>query len=239
MAVTPLRIELEASDCGVDSLGALWEPAAARRREGHTDRSALLLAHGAGAGPEHPLLAAISRGLAEAGLSVLRFRYPYRERMEREGTRRPPDRMSVLEAAHQAALAELERLAPRSRVLLAGKSMGGRVGSHLAAKGASCRGLVLIGYPLHPAGRPEKERSEHFPAIAQPALFLQGTRDALCELPRLARALERYGGRATLSVIEGADHDFKRPGRGGADAQAAARELVSRIDGWESATFPS
>jgi len=161
------------------------------------------------------------------------------ERAVREGRRLPPDRAPLLEAAHAAALAELERRVPgRPHVLLAGKSLGGRMGTHLAAKGADCAGLVLLGYPLHPAGKPERERSEHFPAIVQPALFLQGSRDALCDLELLRPALERFGGRATLRVIDRADHSFAVPRRTGRTAEDVRAELLAQVDAWERATFP-
>ncbi|HTF90970.1 MAG TPA: alpha/beta family hydrolase [Planctomycetota bacterium] len=198
----------------------------------------VLLAHGAGAGHDLPLLAALERSLSAARFEILSFHYPYMTRMRREGGRRPPDPMAVLEAAHERALSELSLLTGGRRALLVGKSMGGRVGSMIAAKGAPARGLVLVGYPLHPAKHPEKERSEHFRALAQPALFLSGTRDALCELPLLRRALRFYGGPATLEVIEGADHDFKRPGAGGRDPLAVADDLSRRIVAWVEATWP-
>ena len=165
-----------------------------------TGRCALLLAHGAGAPATHPFLETVARGLAARGLAVLRFHYPYAQRALREGRRRPPDRREVLESTHASALACLRTRFPDRRLVLAGKSMGGRMGTHLAAEGADCAGLVLMGYPLHPPGRPSKLRSEHFGAVAQPALFLQGTRDALCDLELLAPALELWGGPLTLHV---------------------------------------
>ena len=104
--------------------------------------------------------------------------------------------------------------------------------------GATALGLVLVGYPLHQAKSPDKERSDHFRALVQPALFLSGTRDALCELQRLTRALRFYGGLATLEVIEGADHDFQRAGPGGRDAAKNGADLARRITEWVEATWP-
>ena len=213
-------------------IDARWRPAADARPW------PVLFAHGAGAGHDLPLLSAVERALARARFEVLSFHYPYMKRMRREGRRRPPDPLSVLEAAHERALHELSSLRPDRRALLVGKSMGGRVGSLIAAKGAPALGLVLVGYPLHPAKNPEKERSEHFRALAQPALFLSGTRDALCELPRLKVALGFYGGPATLQLIEGADHDFNRPGPGGRDALACGEDLARHIVSWVEATWP-
>lgn len=104
--------------------------------------------------------------------------------------------------------------------------MGGRVASMLAAEGDECSHLVFFGYPLHPPGKPEKQRSEHFPALAQPALFLQGDRDALCDLELLGPALETFGGRTKLCVLEGADHDFALPRSSGRDRKDVMAELL-------------
>ncbi len=208
---------------------ARWRPhATARPRP-------VLLAHGAGAGHAHPLLAALELALATQRFDVLSFHYAYMTRMLREGRRRPPDPMERLEAVHDRALEELSKLRPGRRALLIGKSMGGRVGSHIAAKGASAAGLVLVGYPLHPAKVPQKQRSEHFRALVQPALFLSGTRDALCELPLLRRALASYGGPATLVEIEGADHDFAQRS---VSCDAAAAALARHISAWVDTTWP-
>lgn len=200
---------------------------------------AVLLAHGSGADMHSEFLAAMARGLADLGFGVLRFRYPYMELAARDGTRRPPDAIALLEAAHGAALSALVHMEPGERPLLAGKSLGGRIGTHLAAKGAETSGLVLLGYPLHPAGRPERERSDHFPALVQPALFVQGTRDALCELPRLRRALTHYGGQPTLALIEGADHSFEVLARSGRNRSEVLASILERIDAWERRTFPA
>ena len=144
----------------------------------------------------------------------------------------------MLEATHRAALATLRARFPKRRLLLAGKSMGGRIGSHLAAADADAAGLVLLGYPLHPPGRPERVRAEHFAAIAQPALFLQGTRDALGGVELLRRELEVFGGPVTLEVVEGADHDFRVPRALGRSREEVLDGLVGAIDAWERATFP-
>jgi predicted alpha/beta-hydrolase family hydrolase len=206
----------------------------ARERE-----RAVLLAHGAGAGPASPFMTAIAEGLAARGFAVLSFHYPYMELRARDGKQRAPDRAPLLEATHAAAARALERhFAPRARPLYAGKSLGGRMATHLAAKGADCAGLVLLGFPLHAPGRQASPRSEHFRAMVQPALFLQGTRDALCDLELLRRALSTYGGAATLEVIEGADHGFSVPKRSGRTDEQVWEELLERIDAWEQGAFP-
>ena len=180
----------------------------------------------------------VAEGLAERGLGCMRFQYPYMERQTREGGRRPPDAMKRIEDCHVRALLELERRAPDARVILAGKSMGGRASSYLAAKGQRCSGLVFLGYPLHPPGKPDKLRSEHFATICQPALFLQGTRDSLCDLELLKRELARWGGTATLEIVDGGDHSFAVPRSAGKSREEVLADLVERFDRWERFTFP-
>jgi len=233
-ATDPLQIEIPIEHPQLPSVtGWLRAPAPPARD------SLVLLAHGAGAPPESTFMTAMADGLAARGFVVLTFRYPYMELCARDGAQRGPDRAPLLEATHADALAALrEHAGPRRRILLAGKSLGGRMGTHLAAKGADVAGLILFGYPLHPPGRPERERSEHFPALVQPALFLQGTRDRLCDLALLRAALVRYGGTPRLEVIEGADHGFAVPKRSGRTDEDVRRELLERAAAWEAGTFP-
>lgn len=209
---------------------ALFEAAGARE-------TPILLAHGAGAGHLHPFMAALREALVRERFDVLAFHYPYMAATRVDGRRRPPDPAARLETAHLAALAELARLRPKARAMLVGKSMGGRIGSVIAAKGADARGLVLVGYPLHPKAKPDRLRSEHFRALVQPALFLSGTRDALCDLELLRGELRSYGGRAELEVVDGADHDFavasNRP-----DVAVRAADLVARIVAWSERHWP-
>lgn len=200
--------------------------------------SALLLANGAGYHLDAPWMAALAQGLVAHGFPVLRFNYLYKERSLREGRARPPDKSALLEEAHAAALAALAERAGARRLILAGKSLGGRMSTHLAAKGEHCAGLVLFGYPLHPPGRPDKPRSEHFAAIAQPALFLQGTRDEFAELELLRAALTRYGGQATLEVIADADHGFHVRKSSGRSDEEVRTFLLERVSRWELETFP-
>ncbi|MSR60829.1 MAG: hypothetical protein EXS08_00085 [Planctomycetes bacterium] len=208
------------------------------RPERDTRASALLLAHGAGYHLDSPWMVALGAGLAARGFAVMRFNYPYRERALREGKGGAPDRTPVLEQAHCAARAALAERVGAQRILLAGKSLGARVSTLVAAKGEPCAGLVLFGYPLHPPREPAKLRSEHFPALAQPALFLQGTRDEFAELELLRAALARYGGRATLEVIEGADHGFALLKRSGRTDEQVFEGLLDRVARWEAEEFP-
>ncbi len=217
-------------DAPVDSVGAILQsPSAASRAP------AVLFAHGAGAPMESDFMEATAAALVVEGLPVMRFRYAYTERAAREGKRRPPDRMPLLERVHRAALDALRERVPDRPVILAGKSMGGRVASHLAAEGVPCAGLAFFGYPLHPPGKPESLRSEHFPRIEAPSLFLQGTRDKLCDLALLEREVARYGAPHSVHVVEGGDHSFdvlKRSGRTETEVRA---EVVQAFVRWARA----
>ena len=206
--------------------GVLHAPA---RKPGGT---AILLAHGAGKGMESEFLITIAEGLARAGHAVLRFNYLYTERMAQGSNRRPPDRQPVLRSVHTLAFEHLRRRYPRRALILAGKSMGGRIGSYLAQAGVAAQGLVFFGYPLHAPGKPDKPRSDHFPEVRLPALFLTGTRDALCQLDRLEAALPTFGAPTELSLIEGANHDFKVPKALKRSRDEVLADLVARTDDW-------
>jgi predicted alpha/beta-hydrolase family hydrolase len=171
--------------------------------------AAVLLAHGAGVDMTSDFMADVATALAALDHPVLRFRYPYMERMATGESRRPPDRMPTLEACHLAAAMALAERTDQARPIFCGKSMGGRVGSHLVQAGVPCRGLAFLGYPLHPAGKRLKLRDDHFELLDVPALFLQGTRDKLAELDLLEHSLEKYAGEATLQIIDGANHGFQ------------------------------
>ena len=229
------RFSLPVDHPGIDEVSALFEePDAAIP----TRRSAFLLAHGAGFHMESPWMETVARGLVARGYPVLRFNYPYWERALREKKRRPPDPAPRLEEAHARAAAALRARAGDRRLILSGKSLGARMGSHLAAKGVLCHGLVFFGYPLHPPGKPDRLRSEHFAALVQPTLFLQGTRDPLCDLELLRRELRRFGGSVGLEVIEGADHSFRVPRSSGRSDDQVLEDLLDRTAAWEAAAFP-
>lgn len=160
----------------------------------------VLLAHGAGTNQENPNMVALRQGLAAAGHSVMTFNYPYTER----GSKRP-DRTERLVECHRAAADALH--ARTGEVFLAGRSMGGRMGTYLAAEGYSCRGLILYAYPLHPAGKPEKLRAAHLPDVVEPMLFFQGTRDPLSRMELFARHVEPLPN-VSVEILEGASHGF-------------------------------
>lgn len=137
----------------------------------------LLLAHGAGQGRDAPFMSQISAGLAAGGLRVFRFNFPYMSQMQASGKRRPPDRAPVLQAAFEAAIDALQQQGvSRQRLLIGGKSMGGRMASLIADKHAVA-GLVVYGYPFHPPGKPEKLRTDHLAGLRTPSLICQGERD--------------------------------------------------------------
>jgi predicted alpha/beta-hydrolase family hydrolase len=190
--------------------------------------SLLVLAHGAGAGMRHAFLEAVAGALARRRVGTLRFEFPY----QAAGGRRPDPRPVLVEAVCEA-VTEGARVAADLPLLAGGKSMGGRMASHAAAEGRidAARGLVFLGFPLHPAGRPGVERAAHLARVPQPMLFLQGTRDALADLALLRPICEKLGARARLHVIEDADHGFhvrKRSGRSDADV---IDELAAEISG--------
>lgn len=195
---------------------------------------AVLLAHGAGLPHDAPFMVAIAEGLGRRGLPVLRFDYPYASRMAREGRRFPPNRMPELEDTHRRALAELNRRLPERPVLLAGKSMGGRVSSLIAAAGAEAVGCAFLGYPLHPPKKPQNLRVDHFPDLRLPCLFLQGTRDALAPLASLRPHLETIPARVELHVVEGADHGYELPKRMGRAPEDVLDELSGTIASFAS-----
>jgi predicted alpha/beta-hydrolase family hydrolase len=165
----------------------------------------LILAHGAGAGHDHPWMTRVAKGLAERGVTVVTFNFPYMN----AGRRKPPDRGPVLEAAFAELWARMAAGAD-GRLFAGGKSMGGRIASQATASGAmqpTPAGLVFFGYPLHPPGKPEQRRDKHLPNVTPPILFLHGTRDPF-GTPDEMRALVAGLPHATLEVIEGGDHSL-------------------------------
>jgi hypothetical protein len=176
---------------------------------------AVLLAHGAGAGRGAPALVAAADALADAGVPSLRFDYPYRS-----AGRRAPDRPPVLEAATREAAALLARRTglPPERLVLGGRSMGGRICSMVASDADDplpALGLLLLGYPLQAMGKPERRRDEHFQRIGCPVLFVSGTRDSLAPKPALARAARKIRGSVTFEWLDTADHGFRPLKRSG------------------------
>ena len=194
-------------------------------------RALLVLAHGAGAGMRHPFLQAIADVLADQAVATLRYQFPYMNQRMR-GAR--PDPPSVAVATVRAAVAAAAEQAPDLPLFAGGKSFGGRMTSTAAAESPldRVRGLVFLGFPLHPPGRPGAARAAHLDRVTIPMLFLQGTRDTLAALDLMRPVCDHLGARATLHVVEGADHSFgvlKRSGRTNAEVVA---ELGAMISTW-------
>jgi len=199
-------------------------------------RVCYVLAHGAGAGMAHPFMAAVANGLAERGIATLRYQFPYMER----GSRRP----DVPKLAHdtvRAAVMEASRLVPNLALFAGGKSFGGRMTSQAqaAAPLPGVRGLVFLGFPLHPAGRPSDERGKHLFDAQIPMLFLQGTRDELANLQLLQSLGERLGSRATLKLFQDADHSFHVPARTGRNDSEIRTEMLDAFAKWIEMVIPA
>ncbi len=214
----PLRIAID-EQTSVSALLRVPAPASA----------CYVFAHGAGAGMSHPFMAAFAAGLAERGIATLRYQFAYMER----GSKRP-DVPKVAHAAVRAAVAEAAQRLPGTAMFAGGKSFGGRMTSQAQAVSPlpGVAGLVFVGFPLHPAGKPSDERAKHLSGIALPMLFLQGTRDELATLDLLRPVTSRLGERATLELFEDADHSFHvRARRGRTDAQVLAA-MLDATAGW-------
>jgi predicted alpha/beta-hydrolase family hydrolase len=194
----------------------------------------LVLAHGAGAGMHHPFMEHLARQLAERGVATFRYQFPYMQQR-----RKRPDPPAVLTATVQAAvLAASEAVSPMP-LFAGGKSLGGRMTSLAFADErsqlAQIRGLVFFGFPLHPAGRTGTQRAVHLVRVQLPMLFLQGTRDALADLTLVRPLCEQLAPRATLHVVEGADHSFHVPKRSGKTDAAVLSELARTAATWGTA----
>lgn len=198
--------------------------------------AALLLAHGAGAGQRSPFIVDVARAISGRGVDVATFDFLYMQRRKRV-----PDRAPLLEACYIAAIRCVRDAVATSRhaLFIGGKSMGGRIATQVAAADAALpvAGLVLLGYPLHPPGRPDRLRDAHLPAVKRPALFVQGSRDAFGTPDELGPILAGMSPRPTLHVVENGDHSFKVTGRKGTDRAAVHEEIQRTIVEWVTATM--
>ena len=192
----------------------------------------LVVAHGAGAGMEHPFLRGFTAALNDDGVATLRFNFPYRE-AGRKFPDRPPAAIAAWRAVMEAAAARSEG----EPLWAAGKSFGGRMASMAVAEGMPAAGLVYLGYPLHPPGKPEKLRDEHLYGLTLPMLFLQGSRDTFATPELLESVVARIGPAATLQWCEGGDHSFavagmkRAPEEVGAALAPAVTEFIRRHSG--------
>ena len=192
-------------------------------------RACYVFAHGAGAGMTHPFMAAVAEGFAERGIATLRYNFPYME----AGSKRP-DTPKVAHAAVREAVAEAARRMPGATLFAGGKSFGGRMTSQAQAAEAlpGVKGLVFVGFPLHPAGRPSIERAAHLAQVNVPMLFLQGTRDELADLALLRPVVAGIGTRATLETFDEADHSFHVPARTGRKDPEVRAALLDTAARW-------
>jgi predicted alpha/beta-hydrolase family hydrolase len=221
----PLTITLESGS----RVSALLQPA-------DDARACYVLAHGAGAGMEHPFMAAIANGLAERGIATLRYQFPYMEQRSKR-----PDSPKVAHATVRAAVEEAARRFPNVPLFAGGKSFGGRMTSQAQAGAplAGVRGLIFLGFPLHAAGRPSDERGAHLAEVRIPMVFLQGTRDALADLSLLKPLVEGLGKRATLTLFQDADHSFHVPARTGVKDSEVMTRVVDALAAWIDTSTPA
>lgn len=218
-----LRVPLRPPQAVAHTSAVLWQPAV------DVGGLGLVLGHGAGTDLTNPVLLAVGRGLAERGHPVLTFNFAYAE-----AGRKPPDPPARLESAFLDAISVARREMGGRELVLGGRSLGGRVASRLAAQGERCAGLVLLGYPLHAARRPERLRTDHWPALTVPTLFIQGDRDRLCDLKLLERERRKHLADidSRVHVVAGADHSFavrKADGRG---PSAVLEEIIGVVADW-------
>jgi predicted alpha/beta-hydrolase family hydrolase len=205
------------------STTAIGYPAAASNRAGVT----LILGHGAGADQTSGFIVEFATALAARGIDIVTFNFLYTER-----GRRIPDPNALLEACFRSVIEAVRRRIP-AKLAIGGKSMGGRIASQIAAAGAGeMAGLVFLGYPLHPPGRPDRLRATHLLDVRTPMLFVQGSRDAFGTPAELQPMVERLEPPADLYVVEGGDHSFKVPKRDGVGQQEVYRTVQDRIETW-------
>jgi uncharacterized protein len=224
MNLIPIRVEL--GDAG-DVSALLQVPP--------SPRTAFVFAHGAGAGMAHPFMADFAAALAARAVATLRFNFPSMDR----GSRRP-DTPAVAQATVRAAVDEARRRLPGIPLFAGGKSFGGRMSSQAQASAPlpQVRGLVFVGFPLHPAGKPSIERAAHLAQVDCPMLFLQGSRDALAEEARIAGVVRTLGSRATFVSVEDADHAFHVRARSGTDDATVLQAMADAVATWMFALPP-
>jgi uncharacterized protein len=220
MNAQPITIEI---DGGQKVSGLVQQP--------KMPRACYVLAHGAGAGMAHPFMQAVASGLADRQIATLRYQFLY---MEQRGKR--PDPPKVAHAIVRAAVAKAAELFPKVPLLAGGKSFGGRMTSQAQAVEAMdhVAGLVFLGFPLHPAGKPSTERATHLSEVRIPMLFLQGTRDELATLSLIEQVCNGLGKRATLELFQDADHSFHVRARSGRKDPEVLAEALDTIATWSS-----
>ena len=217
--------EAEKVTFGSPQVSGLWQTPA-------RPRACFVMAHGAGAGMTHALLETIAAGLVADGIACLRYQFPYMEK----GSKRP-DPPKICHATVRDAVAEAARLTA-APLFAGGRSFGGRMTSQAQALEPlpGVLGLAFLGFPLHPAKKPSKERADHLADVRVPMLFLQGTRDELAELKLLKSVTQALGKRATLTLFEAADHSFHAPKRSGRTDAERLENLIHTLAQWMKST---
>ena len=188
-----------------------------------------ILAHGAGAGMNHPFLSSMARELAHLGMATFRYQFP-----SMEAQKRRPDPAPILETTVRSAVAAAAQAAPDLPLLAGGKSMGGRMTSRAGSVEPfpGVLGLVFLGFPLHPAGKPSTDRADHLQSVELPMLFLQGTRDRLADLELLQPVIASLGDRAHLHLVPDGDHSFHVLKRTDRTDDEVLQELARTIASW-------
>ena len=192
-------------------------------------RALYLFAHGAGAGMTHKAMESNAQGLAARGIATLRYQFLYMEK----GSKRP-DPPKLAHAVVRAAAAEAVRLVPDLPLFAGGRSFGGRMTSQAQSDAPlpGVKGLAFLGFPLHPAGKPGIERAEHLARVEVPMLFVSGDRDALAEIDLLKPVVDGLGTRATLHLVDHADHSFKVAAKSGRTPAEAEGEALDALANW-------
>lgn len=195
-------------------------------------KALFVFAHGAGVGMNHPSMASAAEGLAARGIATLRFNFPFMEK--RTGRPDPP---RIAHVAVRAAVGAAGEMAGDLPLFAGGRSFGGRMTSQAQALEPlrGVRGLVFLGFPLHPAGDPGIERADHLGHVQIPMLFVSGSRDALAEIERLKSVVEDLRNRATLHVVDQADHGLRVPAKSGRTSEEAQGEALDAVAEWMAA----
>jgi predicted alpha/beta-hydrolase family hydrolase len=225
--IEPESFAVEVND--QESVTALVYPVAKKNRAGFT----VVLGHGAGANQLSSFMRMVGGGLAARGIDAMTFNFLYTER-----GRRIPDPKARLESCYRAVIdaALKHRKLKNNRLVIGGKSMGGRIASQVAvAEGERVAGLVFLGYPLHPPGRPDKLRDVHLKEIRAPMLFVQGARDAFGNEKEIRDVIKKLRLPATLYVIEGGDHSFKVPRSAGVPQETIHEMVLDKVAEWTRA----
>lgn len=221
-AVAADQVERWSVQVGEETTSALWE-----RAEEPSAKSVVVLGHGASTSMEHRTMENLAATLLAHGISVVRFHFLYMEKQKG-----PPDRMPRLMECFTAVVQHVRQTIEPEHLFIGGHSMGGRTASMLAAEGSACDGLLLLSYPLHPAGQPEKLRDAHLAQIQEPVLCMNGTRDELCRQDLMENVMNRLSTTFTMHWLQGADHGFHVQKRSGRTEEEVMQEIGNVSQEW-------